>query len=151
MTNRLSFAGFMALAGIGLATVVGCQPNPSSDDTPTYSGPIPPMAPKVEGSLEILSWQHDQVPSLVSETEAAVIHEDQLVSTFDVLQRTPGEVFITNMNGDLMKMLHRGRLRAGKQRFTFTHEPLPLGEYMYHVCYPHQEDTVVSVHFRKHN
>jgi len=109
------------------------------------------MAPKVEGSLEILSWQHDQVPTLVSESEAVVIYDGQLLSTFEVLERTPGEVFITNMNGDLMKMLHRGRLRAGKQQFTFTHEPLPLGEFMYYVCYPYQEDTVVSVSFRKTN
>ena len=147
---NLSLLGICFGMGLGLAAM-GCQSNVPSEEPLPYSGPIPPMAPKVAGDLEILSWHHDQVPTLVSESEGVVIHEEQLLSTFDVLERTSGEVFITNMNGDLMKMLHRGRFRAGKQQFTFTHEPLPLGEFMYYVCYPKQLDTIVSVHFRKHN
>lgn len=115
----------------------------------TTSPLIPPMSPKVPGTLVLFEVQHTQVPEHVSSEEAVVLNKGELNATYHVATRTEGQIFITNMNGELVKMLHRGRLRAGKQVFSFTNEPLPLGEYMFYVCYPNQEDTVVAAHFMK--
>ena len=107
------------------------------------------MSPKVPGMLVLFDVQHTQVPEHVSSEDAVVLKDGELNATYHVAERTEGQIFITTMNGELVKMLHRGRLRAGKQVFSFTNEPLPIGEYMFYVCYPNLEDTIVAAHFMK--
>ena len=107
------------------------------------------MSPKVPGTLVLFEVQHAQIPELVTRDEAVVLKDGELNATYHVAERTEGEIFVTTMKGELVKMLHRGRLRAGKQVFSFTNEPLPIGEYMFYVCYPNQEDTIVAARFMK--
>lgn len=127
---------------------VSCGHHDSSQEV--VSSPlIPPMSPKVPGTLVLFEVQHAQVPEHVGSEEAVVLIDGELNATYHVSERTEGEIFVTNMNGELVKMLHRGRLRAGKQVFSFTNEPLPIGEYMFYVCYPNREDTIVAAHFMK--
>ena len=135
-----------SLFAMGLV-LVACHSEAPKDAT--TSPLIPPMSPKVPGTLVLLEVQHAQMPELVSGDEAVALIDGELNATYHVAERTEGEIFVTNMNGELVKMLHRGRLRAGKQVFSFTNEPLPIGEYMFYVCYPNREDTIVAAHFMK--
>ena len=136
-----------SLVAAACMTLLACH---SDSPQEVVSSPlIPPMSPKVPGMLVLFDVQHTQVPEHVNSEDAVVLKDGELNATYHVAERTEGQIFITTMNGELVKMLHRGRLRAGKQVFSFTNEPLPIGEYMFYVCYPNREDTIVAAHFMK--
>lgn len=134
----------------GLAALAGCHSEGESAKTEDLSAMLPAMSPLVKGELTLHSWGHVQANRLDPDITPVVLHEGNLLATIDVQEKTSGDVFIANMEGQLVKMLHRGIIRQGMQQFTFSHDPLPLGEYMFYLCYPMQEDTVVTAHFSKH-
>jgi hypothetical protein len=134
----------------GLAVLGGCHSDGEPAKTEDLSAMLPAMSPLVEGELTLHSWDHVQSNRLDPKITPVVLHEGNLLTTIDVTEKTSGDVFIANMEGQLVKMLHRGIIRQGVQQFTFSHDPLPLGEYMFYLCFPMQEDTVVTAHFSKH-
>ena len=64
-------------------------------------------------------------------------------------KREDARIFVQDAAGNKVKTLHAGKIKPGKNEFSFHHDLLPLGIYDIYVCFDVFNDTILNVKINK--
>ena len=145
--RRLIFGIVIILSAYSFLLQSCKEDNLNVNNQSSYNGDV--ISPPVEGNVEIISVVGSQQNYFDENQVLAFTYGNEIHMMIYGNKREDARIFVQDADGNKVKTLHAGKIKPGKNEFSFHHDPLPLGIYDIYVCFDVFNDTILNVKINK--